>query len=640
MILSSRPYRLLIAGVLIVVLTCWASFWLITREQQRLHNEELTRQLLTEARMIRESIRGQWPDVPAGSIAGLVHTLQRDGVHIALVGADGTRFLDSTGTLEPGELLGTPEVRGALLDSSGTDQRDWGPDHRAHVMVAVRVGSDDSTHGVVWLSRPVWTITEHPTAYGRLLGIGGGIAALVTLILVGFYLRLHRRVLGRVVETARNLSAGDLATELDVSGADELAVLSSSLNALRERLAWQVETIDRQRQMLQALIDQSHEGIIVTRADGCIALINPSAIRLLNLPLPAAGGSRLVGRQVEHCIPQRGLRRLLLGGNSNEPDPGGQTGGPSKSKGRGQEEIELRVETRAGTVHLLARASALVLVESEKASGAPPLGRVAVLTDITELQHTIQVRTDFVANASHELRTPLSTIRAAAETLLTMDLRTETEQALEFLEKVDRQSARLQQMVADLLDLSRLESPTEQFEPEALEPCRVVMELQNRFAEALERKRLEWQVDGDVDDNVTIRANPRLLRLVLDNLVDNAIKFTEPEGRIHLHMTRTDELAVFQVSDSGCGIPEEEQQRVFERFYQVQRSRSGPERGTGLGLSIVRHAVGAMGGSVQLESKVGEGTRVTVSIPQKRRPTVKGGPPEESSIARSHRKSL
>jgi two-component system phosphate regulon sensor histidine kinase PhoR len=111
-------------------------------------------------------------------------------------------------------------------------------------------------------------------------------------------------------------------------------------------------------------------------------------------------------------------------------------------------------------------------------------------------------------------------------------------------------------------------------------------------------------------------ANPHLLRLAIDNLVDNAIKFTEPGGHVNLELRVAGDEAVFRVTDDGCGIPPEDQQRVFERFYQGQRARSGPQRGTGLGLSIVRHAVGALRGRVQLESRPGAGTQVTVTIPQ------------------------
>jgi two-component system, OmpR family, phosphate regulon sensor histidine kinase PhoR len=460
-------------------------------------------------------------------------------------------------------------------------------------------------------------ITSESGAFGRLLGIAGGVAALVMFVVVMLYASLRRRMLRRVIDMARDLTSGDLSAELDVDGADELAVLSSSLNALRRRLASQMATIERQRRMLQALIDQSQEGVVVARSNGRIALINPAAAKLLSMDVRPGGVGGLIDRHVDDCIPQPSLRQLLTGAPSTPPSAEEAKGAPVGRNGETHSpEVRLEIQSRAGSAFLLARASRLVLAESVEQAGAPTVGRVLLLTDITELERTIQMRTDFVANASHELRTPLSTIRAAVETLLTMDMKAEGPAAVKFLRKIDRQSERLQQMVGDLLDLSRLESTTEHFEPESLDTQPVLDELRARFAEALERKGLHWEVSYDPPGAKTILASPDLLRLVLDNLLDNAIKFADPGGHIRVGLRRKGELAVFEIVDDGCGIPKDEQQRVFERFYQVQQSRSGQERGTGLGLSIVRHAVDAMDGQVRLESNPGGGTRVVVVVPQ------------------------
>jgi two-component system phosphate regulon sensor histidine kinase PhoR len=252
---------------------------------------------------------------------------------------------------------------------------------------------------------------------------------------------------------------------------------------------------------------------------------------------------------------------------------------------------------------------------------APAIGRLLVLTDITEVTRMMQVRADFAANASHELRTPLSAIRGAVETLMQVDPAQDPAVVRQFLQMIDRHTERMQAMVADLLDLSRIETSPTQFKPAPLHVREVLDELRSRFAQAVEAKTLRWSEDLPANLE-TIHANAHLLRLVLDNLVDNAIKFTEPGGGITVAFQSSssaggDEPVVsISVSDTGCGIPEEEQDRVFERFYQVQRSRSGPQRGTGLGLSIVRHAVVAMHGAVTLRSKLGQGTTVTITLLQ------------------------
>ena len=201
-----------------------------------------------------------------------------------------------------------------------------------------------------------------------------------------------------------------------------------------------------------------------------------------------------------------------------------------------------------------------------------------------------------------------------------MSLAEQPDAAEHFLGVIQRKIERLEQMVSDLLDLSRIESSSSRFVPEALELARFLADLQSRFKERFEARQIDWHIDLQPDLQ-RISANPYLLRIATDNLLDNAIKFTEPGGRVEVNCrsvldpaTGRRQVAI-TVSDDGCGIDEQEQKRVFERFYQVAKARTGTSRGTGLGLSIVRHAVATMNGSVSLESELGQGTRVTILLP-------------------------
>lgn len=462
---------------------------------------------------------------------------------------------------------------------------------------------------VLWILLPRAMPTSYRGALITAVGTVGGGAVLATLVLSAVYARLRRRVIRRVIQTVRELSAGDATGRAEIGGEDDLLSLAAAVNALRGRLSAQVELIDRQRGMLQALVDHLQEGVVVARADGRIALINPAAVRLLNIDV--SGRDALVDQAVELCIPQHPLQRMLC--------PSGQYAAPKPPLADDDEASvaaeRLEIENAAGTTTLLARASDVVLALPGAPTAEAARGRVVTLTDVTALQRIIQMRSDFVANASHELRTPLSTIRAAVEVLLTMDLREEAPAARAFLEKIDRHSIRLEMMVADLLDLARLETPAQRFAFELVECRRLFQDLHDRFADVLERKGLHWAVTRDPPD-AEIHASPYLLRLVLDNLVDNAIKFTDEGGTIEVRVRVEPTSAVIEVRDTGCGIPEDELPRVWERFYQVQRARSGPERGTGLGLSIVRHAASAMNATVQLASQPMQGTVATITIPQ------------------------
>jgi signal transduction histidine kinase len=254
----------------------------------------------------------------------------------------------------------------------------------------------------------------------------------------------------------------------------------------------------------------------------------------------------------------------------------------------------------------------------EDAAGAVASGRLLVLTDVTPLARMIQVKADFAANASHELRTPLSAIRAATETLMSIDPSRDAVAVQRFAAIIDRQSSRMEALVRDLLDLSRIESSPAPSPSGPVNLPGFLADLHARYRERLELKSLQWTTDLP-SGLPQLQANAHLLRLVLDNLVDNAVKFTASGGHIRVSAFACDEGAGrfvrIEVADDGCGIPPEEQERVFERFYQVERSRSGADRGTGLGLSIVRHAVAALGGTVRLASEPGRGTTVSVTLP-------------------------
>lgn len=227
----------------------------------------------------------------------------------------------------------------------------------------------------------------------------------------------------------------------------------------------------------------------------------------------------------------------------------------------------------------------------------------------------VQVKADFVANASHELRTPVSTILASVETLRSLDLTRESDAARRFIDIIERHARRLGELAGDMLELHRLESSGFAVQPREIQIGPLTDELRQRFEPLARDKGVTCERRVEPPD-LTLRSDERLLRLILSNLLDNAIKFTDAGGQVRIEVQRrAGGGAEFVVSDTGCGIPLEDQPRVFERFYQVRSDRSGPKRGTGLGLAIVRHAARALGADVTLTSTPGRGTTVRVCVP-------------------------
>ncbi len=243
--------------------------------------------------------------------------------------------------------------------------------------------------------------------------------------------------------------------------------------------------------------------------------------------------------------------------------------------------------------------------------GDPQRGAIAMLYDITEIERLERVRKDFVANVSHELRTPLAAVSGYAETLLEGGLE-DPENNRKFVEIILSKARQLTNIVSDLLILSSLESgkaPVPQ--PISL---RQSIESAIRTVEPAARTRgVRLACDEFTDLNVL--AHEVRLEQVFVNLLDNAIKFNRPDGEVRVGVSRDAEYALVKVKDTGLGIPSRDLPRIFERFYRVDKARSRATGGTGLGLAIVKHAVEQMGGSVAVESRLGQGSVFTVSLP-------------------------
>jgi two-component system, OmpR family, phosphate regulon sensor histidine kinase PhoR len=243
-------------------------------------------------------------------------------------------------------------------------------------------------------------------------------------------------------------------------------------------------------------------------------------------------------------------------------------------------------------------------------------GAVLVLRDVTEQARAMQVRTDFAANASHELRTPVAAMRVAMDTLEGLGDGEDPALKARFMGMIARNIDRLEAMVRDLLDLSRLEAPASAVRRERVEMAGVIADLEPLYERVLKERslRLAFEVAPGAEELSTDR---NLLLLILGNLIDNATKYAFEGTEVRVSVRRLLSGTELDVADKGIGIPLDQQQRIFERYYQVDAARSvgSPRRGTGLGLSIVKHAAKRLGGTIRVESVWQQGTRMVVNLP-------------------------
>jgi two-component system phosphate regulon sensor histidine kinase PhoR len=221
------------------------------------------------------------------------------------------------------------------------------------------------------------------------------------------------------------------------------------------------------------------------------------------------------------------------------------------------------------------------------------------------------MRRTFVADVSHELRTPIASIAAAAETLA--DAAPEEAEKKELVALIQRQSAHMRELIDDLMDLAQIESGSVELKAEAVPVAALLRETARDLAAETARRKVTVEVAGD--ESAVFFGDRRRLGQIARNLVDNAVKFSPDGSPVKVTAFRKPGLAGFSVADRGPGIPRAEREKIFQRFYQVDRSRSKARPGTGLGLAIVKHLVHLHGGIVELESEIGLGTRFTVELP-------------------------
>jgi two-component system, OmpR family, phosphate regulon sensor histidine kinase PhoR len=518
------------------------------------------------------------PAFSPDSVADLLAELS--GRRVTLIARDGTVTGDSR---VPGGQLHTVsnhldrrEVRDAFEQGRGMDRRISGTVGTGHIYVAETTARGD----VIRFALPTAELDAAVRAVQRtVLSVGAAALVLAALLSYGFSLFVTRPLRGMAL-AARRMSGGGLDHRIRIARHDELGDLADALNALAGELQTRLGQLEEERAEMQALIDSMSEAVLAFDADVTVRRANPAAARIFGLPADARGlPAEAVDRRPEFM---RLVRRAV----------GGEVVPPS----------DLSLHDR----HLLASAHPL-----------PVGGAVVVFLDVSEVRRLEGVRRDFVANASHELKTPLTAIRGFSETLLDDDLPDELRR--QFAETVRTNADRLQRIVDDLLDLSRLESGGWRVAREriALEP--LAHEVWTEARAAVPGKELEFRVEI-AEDAARVSADPAGLRQILANLLGNAARYTPDGGLVTLAALPDPSSAapggtIIEVRDTGPGIAAQHLPRIFERFYRADPARSRADGGTGLGLAIVKHLVEAHGGRVDATSEIGRGTVIRFSVP-------------------------
>jgi two-component system phosphate regulon sensor histidine kinase PhoR len=362
---------------------------------------------------------------------------------------------------------------------------------------------------------------------------------------------------------------------------DDLTGLTNELSAITTRLRYRLDELTEERDRAGQILDALDDGVLLLDGAGRLLVANPAARSWFGLP--------------DDLRPGLPAQRVLGAPRVSElAETAAQAGAPV-----------------AGTLTLVFPEPRTLAMRAFPLADRGPTGRIVVtMTDITQRRRLEVLRRDFVANASHELKTPVAAVRALAETLLTA-LPDDPEAGRRFAERIAREAERLDALARDLLDLSRVERGTLDVEPVDL--VGLVKEVVGGYADRAEERRI--RLDTELQPGVAMRGDRAQLGLLLSNLVDNALRYTQNRGKVCVRLETLETRAVLQVADNGRGIPSSELTRIFERFYRVDKARARQTGGTGLGLAIVRHVVEGHGGSVDVESELGRGSTFTINLP-------------------------
>jgi len=554
---------------------------LATLELRRTLRDDVRETLKQEARLSSALLEGRRqlgdPDAEADLLGALIHA------RVTFIAPDGHVLGDSEVAREA---LGTLENHGTREEVLAARQHGEGTGRR----VSATTGVDteyvaetvrDSDVAFVRLALPLTSVEARIGAVWRwaLAGLGAGLAAAAGLTWIASVF-LSRRV-AAIAAVAQRYREGDFSHPIRDYGRDEIGTVATVLDDTARELGLRLREMGRERAHMEAILTGMVEGVVLVDAGGRLVLTNPAARAMLRLSGSAEGRHYL--ELVRH------------------PDISAQLVTALSGTAPAAAEVEFDRDARQRTFVVQT-----LPVPHERGGGA-----VLVLRDITEVRRADQMRRDFVANVSHELRTPLTAIRGYVEALL--DAPADTTESPRFLQIIARHAAQMERLVRDLLRLARLDAGQEAIDRRPVPIASVIAAAGHDLGPALQTRRQELKTRFDPDTVVV--GDAAKLQDAFRNLIENASNYSPEGGAIDLSATRRGSNVVVEVADRGPGIPDADLNRVFERFYRVDRSRTRDPGGTGLGLSIVRHLVELHGGRVSAANRPGGGALFLVVIP-------------------------
>ena len=538
---------------------------------------------------------GKPPAAPGGGCEACDEFADRAAARLALrvtiVALDGRVLgdssLDADGLRREENHVHRPEIVQARTEGAGSSTRHSATVNDNLFYVARRVDRDGQPVGFVRLAIAVSEVQRVTGRYRETLALMGFVVLLAVAIVGRFAASRFSRPIEEMCRAADAIGAGRLDVEVEYDASDELGRLGGALNQMALKLGEQIGALSSEKKLRDTILEGMKEGILVVDRNRRVLLANTALRKIMRLSEQSVSGRPILEMTRDLAVIDAFDAALDRGVESQE------TARAAAGEGRSFE----------------------LTVAPLKGPDGRQVGAIGIFFDVTRLHALEGVRREFVADVSHELRTPLTSIKAFVETLLGGGLE-DTGNNRRFLEIIEKHAGRMEAILDDLADLSLIETGATVLEPSRLDLQTMVRDLMESLRPQADARSVS--LASEVPHGLSLEADRRRLEQILVNLVDNAIKFNRPGGRVTVRaraLGGAPPSVLIEVEDTGIGIPPDALDRIFRRFFRVDRASSREMGGTGLGLAIVKHLMRLHGGAVRVESRQGEGSRFILEFP-------------------------
>ena len=578
----SIQWRITFSFVLLIVVSMGMLGLYLANSTRSSQLDNLRSQLENEARITAEaSSPGFLSQDKKGVLDALAKRLgEQTDTRVTLIALDGTVLGDSAedpATMENHAIR--PEIRDALSTGSGESTRYSTTLGQKMMYVAVPISHQGEVLGIARVSLPLTAVESLVHRVTVSIIAATAIAALLGILAAWVIARITTRPIRKLTIASRKIASGELEQKITIEARDEVGELAHAFNEMSSKLKEMVETISGDRARLATILDNMADGVIMTDIEGNISMANNAAGKLFGIKNTDMANRHLIEVVRDHEIDE--VLKLCLKTAETQS-----------------------AQYESGTSKRYLRVIAIPIAHDELSDS------LLLFQDLTELRNLQTTRRELIGNISHEFRTPLAGIKAMVETLRDGAV-DDKKVARDFLTRMDDEVERLTQIVAELTEFSRIETGKAELSLEPVNLNLLIEEVIIQLSHQVERQQLS--VDKKLAADLrSVQADKERVRQVVVNLIHNAIKFTSPGGKITVATQTHGGSVTVDISDTGIGIAKNDLPHVFERFYKVDRARSGG--GTGMGLAIAKHVVEAHGGKIRVQSEEGKGSTFSFSL--------------------------